>query len=188
MFWTLFKAAGKTNKINILNELRLIFLWLFILNFGTIGQLKQGAIMKVSKITLILSVFILLAISYVYLDGKKNMPLFQTASYNGLLTHVESFRSYNGGEIFQGTIVADGKTVVKNLSLENFVKFVQNDKKPTPITVDLSAADLGAHVSPVFLNYFPIMMALITLLFISISSFLIDYATRKGYIEHWETV
>lgn len=188
MFWTLFKAAGKTNKINILNELRLIFLWLFIFNFGIINQLQRGAVMKISNVFLILSVLCLLGMSYVMFDVDKNKPLFQTASYDGVLTKVESQHSYKGGEIFQGTIVVDGKTVVKKVTLENFVKFVQNDKKPTPITVDLSAADFGADVSTVYLNSFPILVSLFVAFFLFFASFLIDYGTRKGYIEHWETV
>lgn len=142
--------------------------------------------MKTSTISFVLFISFLCALFFVHQDNKKNMPLFQTASYGGVLTHVENYRSYNGGEIFEGTIVVDGKQVVKKVSLEQFVEFIQNNKKPTPIIVALSAADFGAHVSVITLNYFPIIMSLVVGLFGSFLIFIIDFATRKGYVEHWD--
>jgi hypothetical protein len=142
--------------------------------------------MKTSTISFTVFLFCLFLISYVHHENKKNMPLFETASYSGVLTHVENHHSYNGGELFEGTIVVDGKQVVKKVSLENFVEFVQNNKKPTPISVNLSAADFGAYVSPITLNYFPIFMLLLVFILSSFMIFMIDYATRKGYVEHWD--
>jgi hypothetical protein len=142
--------------------------------------------MKTSNISFVLFISFICAILFVHQDNKENMHLFQTASYSGVLTHVESYHGYNGGEIFEGTIVVDGKQVVKKVSLEQFVQFIQNNKKPTPITVALSAADFGANVSAITLNYFPIIMSLVVGLFSSFFIFIIDFATRKGYVEHWD--
>lgn len=142
--------------------------------------------MKTSNISFVIFISCLFALFFVHQDNKKNMPLFQTSSYSGSLTHIENYRGYNGAEIFEGTIVVDGKQVVKKVSLEQFVEFIQNNKKPTPITVALSAADFGAHVSVITLNYFPIIMSLLVGLLSSFFIFVIDWATRKGYVEHWD--